>query len=280
MGDLFSNAAFVTFLVILLIILVIAVAVLCLVRYVKRKFRQVAGMELSRFAKVISEGLEEESNIPKGINDLSAVYAPKINRDFPEIGYNSMAILVKNTLTAYLGAIETQSTSKMDKNQCSASLLAKANNLIYDLQSKGESEKYENIDIHKCGIASYNNKVEEASAAFEVSVGYVFSHTKDNNVETFSTDKNTDKKKDAKKKNNKKNKKTEIVRQKTEASYKVVLTYNQNRHEEASESVYTSTCPNCGAPVDMRTGKCGYCSASFTIIADRFWQVSDISRLK
>lgn len=248
MSDFFISPLF----IILIVIAVIIAAVFIIKAWLNNKMRKVAGMSMGELAGLISQGMKEESTVPKGIHDLSAAYAPAINRDFPEVGYATMAAMAQNVLISYLEAIESGSTSKLDKQKCASSLFKKAENKIIDLNSKNEKEKYDNIDVHKCAISSYNNRQNEATAVFEISVGYDYTLIKG--------DKNS-------------------TPEKVQAAYKMILTYNQYGHEQANETVYTSTCPNCGAPVDMRTGICKYCNSSFTIIADRLWQVTDIDRI-
>ncbi len=230
-----------------LLVLIIVVAIIVLV--IRAKIKKLTGSSISEIAKAVSTGLKEEADLPKGITDLSAVYSPKINRDFPDTGYTSMSSQVKNVLTAYLGAIEAKSVSKLDKDNCSELLIRKAEGIISDLDSKNEQEKYDNIDIHKCGIASYSNKIEEAVAVFEVSVGYIYSLLKDKAVK---------------------------VNEKRQTAYKVTLSYRQHGYETSDSSIYSSTCPNCGAPVDIKSGVCKYCGSSIGAIADRIWQVTDI----
>ncbi len=239
-------------LIILIIIAVILAAVVIIVLWLRHKVKQASGMSLGELTGLISKGIKEESTVPKGIHDLSAVYSTAINRDFPEVGYNSMAAMAKNTLVSYLGCIEKGSCGGLDKEKCAASLFKKTENVIADLMSKNEKEKYDNIDVHKCAISSYSNKQDEASAVFEISVGYDRTLIKNDAAQKP---------------------------EKIQAAYKVIFTYNQYGYEQSSETVYTSTCPNCGAPVDMRTGKCKYCGSTFGIIADRLWQVSDIDRI-
>ena len=67
-----------------------------------------------------------------------------------------------------------------------------------------------------------------------------------------------------------------------QAVYRVLLTYNQSEHEETTSIVYSSNCPNCGAPINVAAKEkvCPYCGGGFTEIADRVWQVTDFNLIK
>ncbi|MBQ8791347.1 MAG: zinc ribbon domain-containing protein [Ruminiclostridium sp.] len=243
----------------LLPIVVIAIAVISIVSKTRKLTQNYLGMSPTQTMDLISKGIREEVTTPKAITELSAVYTPKIQRDFPEMGYAGMEALARNALIASFNAIEKKSTEGLLEISCSSALVNKVTNIINDLGSKGEEEVYDNVKIHRCGICSYLKKQDEAIVAFEYSLQYEYKKYKLGKL-VSRTEHNG------------------LV----QAAYRVTLTYNQKAYEQTNNMVYTSNCPNCGAPVDVgdKTRECPYCGSGFSVINDRVWQVSDFNLLK
>ncbi len=241
---------------VLMPIVMITIIVLIIVSKVRHFTKSTLNMTPTQTANLISDGLKQEMFTPKPITSLSAVYAPKIERDFPQVGYNGMDTLARNTLVSTLNAIEDKSAAGL--TSCSHALISKVQNIIDDLNSKNEDEIYNNIKIHKSGISSYMNKQGEAVATFEISLQYEFTRKKDGNPMQG------------------------LNNSLVQAVYRVLLTYNQSEHEETTSIVYSSNCPNCGAPINVAAKEkvCPYCGGGFTEIADRVWQVTDFNLIK
>ncbi len=240
---------------ILIPLVVVVLIVLSVVTKVKNFTKTNLGMTPTQTMNLISDGIKQEVTTPKAITSLSSVYAPKIERDFPQVGFNGMDALVRNALVGTLNAIESENTSSLRGLNCSEAFINKVQNIIVDLRSKNEDDRYDNIVIHKSGIASYLNRSEQAVATFEVAVQYNYTKTKNGQI---------------------------ISNGLIQAAYEVLLTYNQVGHETSTDMVYTSTCPNCGAPIKVngKNKMCEYCGSGFTEIADRVWQVTDFNLIK
>jgi len=215
------------------------------------------GLSPKETVDMLKDGYKQEAYTPKAITSLTEVYAPKIKRDFPQIGYNGMEALAKNSLLASLNAIEAEGTEIM-KNY-SPALISKVQNIIDDNRSRNIKVKYDNIKIHKCGIASYKKMTNQATATFEISLQY---HLKQ------EINGKTDKKNNGE--------------EPTQSAYRILLSYDQKEYEKTSSIVYTSTCPNCGAPINVagENKVCSYCGSGFTEIASRIWQVTDFNLIK
>ncbi len=240
-------------------IIVIAIVIFTVVSKTRKFTKDYLGMTPSQTMNLINQGIREEVTTPKAITELSAVYTPKIQRDFPEMGYGGMESLARNALIASFNAIEKKSTEGLLEISCSPALVNKVTNIINDLGSKGEEEKYDNVKIHRCGICSYLKKQDEAIVAFEYSLQYEYKKYKLGKL-ISSPDHNG------------------LV----QVAYRVTLTYNQKIHEQTNNMVYTSNCPNCGAPVDAgsKNRECPYCGSGFNVINDRVWQVTDFNLIK
>ncbi|MBE6879513.1 MAG: zinc ribbon domain-containing protein [Ruminococcaceae bacterium] len=237
----------------------ITIVIITIVSKTRKITKDYLGMTPTETMDLISKGIREEVATPKPITELSAVYTPKIQRDFPEMGYGGMESLARNALIASFNAIEKKSTEGLLEISCSTALVNKVINIINDLGSKGEEEKYDNVKIHRCGICSYLKKQDEAIVAFEYSLQYEYKKYRMGQL-VSRTDNNG------------------LV----QAAYRVILTYNQKIYEQTSNMVYTSNCPNCGAPVDVsnKERECPYCGSGFSVINDRVWQVTDFNLIK
>lgn len=240
-------------------VIMITIVIITIVSKTRKITKDYLGMTPTETMDLISKGIREEVTTPKPITELSAVYTPKIQRDFPEMGYGGMESLARNALIASFNAIEKKSTEGLLEISCSNALVNKVINIINDLGSKGEEEKYDNVKIHRCGICSYLKKQDEAIVAFEYSLQYEYKKYRMGQL-VSRTDNNG------------------LV----QAAYRVMLTYNQKIYEQTSNMVYTSNCPNCGAPVDVsnKERECPYCGSGFSVINDRVWQVSDFNLIK
>ena len=237
-------------------IIFITVFIAIIVSKVKKVTREYLGMTPSQTMKLIGQGIKEEASTPKPITSLSEVYMPKIRRDFPSMSYSNMETLASNALIASLNAIESKNTQGLLKVSCSNSLVNKVQNIINGLGSQGEEEKYDNIKIHKCGISSYQKRNDEAIVIFEFSLQYEYKKYKLGKLVSSTRNNGL-----------------------IGAAYKVTLSYNHKMHEDNNNMIYTSNCPNCGAPVDARLGdkQCSYCGSGFAVINERVWQVSDFN---
>ena len=241
----------------LIIVIAIVVAVLVIVKKVRQTTQKYLGMSPSQTMELINKGLKEETTTPKGITALSEMYAPAITRDFSEIGYAGMEVKAKNAIVAILNAVMTKNVSSLGADEYTQDLINKVNNRITGLNARNEKEIFNNIKIHRCGISNYQNRIKEATARFEISLQYEYARVSEDKADSA---------------------KPEL----TQTAYSVTLAYKQDLHEQTSSIVYSSNCPNCGAPIDVseKGKKCPYCGSGFTEIADRVWLVNDFNLIK
>ena len=207
-------------------LIVIGIIVLVIVSKVRSASQKYLGMSPSQAMEMINKGVKEEATTPKGITALSEMYGPAITRDFPEIGYKGMEVKARNAIVAILNA-------------------------------NNEKEIFNNIKIHRCGIANYQNKSKEATARFEISLQYEYAKVSEEKADSA---------------------KPALM----QTAYSVTLAYKQDLHEQTTSIVFSSNCPNCGAPIDAsaKGKKCPYCGSGITEIADRIWLVNDFNLVK
>ncbi len=238
-------------------LIVIGIIVLVIVAKIRNATQKYLGMSPSQAMELVNKGMKEETTTPKGITALSEMYGPAITRDFPEIGYNGMEVKARNAIVAILNAIMTKSTDQLGADEYTQDLVNKVNNRIVSLNARNEKEIFDNIKIHRCGISNYQNRIKEATARFEISLQYEYARVSEDKPDS-------------------------VKPALTQTAYSVTLAYKQDMHEHTSSIVYSSNCPNCGAPIDVseRGKKCPYCGSGFTEIADRVWLVNDFNLIK
>lgn len=185
------------------------------------------------------------------------MYGPAITRDFPEIGYKGMEVKARNAIVAILNAIMNKNAESLKASEYTQDLINKVNNRITTINANNEKEIFNNIKIHRCGIANYQNKSKEATARFEISLQYEYAKVSEEKADSA---------------------KPALM----QTAYSVTLAYKQDLHEQTTSIVFSSNCPNCGAPIDAsaKGKKCPYCGSGITEIADRIWLVNDFNLVK
>ena len=208
----------------LVVIGIIVLAIVIVVAVIKHKLnsmtRQYLGMGLGETADFIKKGIAEESTTPKAISNLSAVYKPKLMRDFPDMTYGQFEETAKNTLISVLSSIQTGNIEGLLSP--TENLRKKVGGIIKANTATNVTEHYDNIRIHRVSIADYRSTDKTAEAVFELS--FQCNHFIDNGKSTKNDD------------------------TLTQMAAKVLLIYGVDEYENQS-SVLSHNCPNCGAPI-------------------------------
>lgn len=233
-----------TLVVIGLLVLAVAIVVAVIKHKLNSMTRQYLGMGLDETADLIKKGISEEATTPKAISNLSAVYKPKLMRDFPDMTYGQFEETAKNTLISILTSIQTGNIDNLLSP--TENLRKKVGGIIYVNNAANATERFDNIKIHRVSIADYRSTKETAEAVFELS---------------FQCNHYIDKGKSTKSENTL-----------TQMAAKVVLIYGADQYEYDS-SVLSHNCPNCGAPIKAvgSSKVCQYCGTGITEASVRCW---------
>lgn len=239
------------------ILLVIAIVVLVIKAKINSLTHQYLGKSAGETARFLADGLKNETTLPKSITNMTAVFKPAIERDFPELGFDGMIRMAENGLISILNTIESENIGQLDA-KASDKLKKQVDNIISDNQSISTKHCFDNVKIHKTGVARYNNSGKSAVADFEISMQCNEYTICDDKVKSGSKD------------------------ELTQAVYKVTLAYNQEQYLETTSILHGSNCPNCGAPVSAIGNDkcCPYCGTGLTEISDRVWQIDSFKLLK
>ena len=240
----------------LVIAFVVAVIVLNIVKQVKHTISRTLNSQVMRAAKTIMNSLNENPTgiPPYPVPQLTAVYRPKIERDFPEMSFDRFESMARNGMIAILNAVESKKTDSVENS--SRNLKNQLKVLIEDYTSRNEDIHYDNIDIHAVAIENYYSTKSAASMVFQISLQSLAYRTKNGAVVSGS---NT------------------VPRQNL---FSITLMHNQSG-DSGGKHYFEANCPNCGAPIeDISSRSCSFCGSGLVPVVDKIWQIDSFKLLK
>lgn len=240
----------------LIIALVVIAVVAVLVYEIKRAVRRTFNSQLMRVAKTVINSLDENPTgiPPYSVPQLTAVYKPKIERDFPEMSYQRLESMARNGMIAILNALESKKTDSVENS--SRNLQNQLKVIIEDYSRRSEDIHYDNISVHAAAITSYNSTKTTAAAVFQISLQSLAYRTKNGAVVSGS---NT------------------VPRQNL---FSLTLMHNQ-KGDSGNEHYFEANCPNCGAPIeDLSQRSCSFCGSGLVPVVDKIWQIDSFELLK
>ena len=240
----------------LLIVLAVAVIVLVLVYEIKRALRRTLNSQLARAAKTILNSLNENPTgiPPYSVPQLTALYKPKIERDFPEMSFERLESMARNGMIAILNAVESKKTESVENS--SKNLQNQLKVIVEDYSRRDEDIHYDNVQIHSAAITNYHSTGTAATAVFQISLQSLAYRTKNGAVISGS---NT------------------VPRQNL---FSLTLMHNQTG-KPGNEHYFEANCPNCGAPIeDLGSRSCSYCGSGLVPVVDKIWQIDSFELLK
>ena len=251
-----NNETLIGLIVGLAALLVILAIIAKIVVEVKRIASRTLNSQLTRAAKTIINSLNENPTgiPPYSVPQLTAVYRPKIERDFPEMSYEHLESMARNGMIAILNALESKKTDSVENS--SRNLKNQLKVIIEDYSRRSEDIHYDNVNIHAVAITSYNSTKNTAAAVFQISLQSLAYRTKNGSVVSGS---NT------------------VPRQNL---FSLTLMHNQNG-DSGNDHYFEANCPNCGAPIeDLRQRSCSFCGSGLIPVVDKIWQIDSFELLK
>lgn len=240
----------------IVVVLVIALVIVRLVSEIKRSVTRTLNSQMMHAAKTILRSLNENPTgiPPYSVPNLTAVHRPKIERDFPEIGYERMESMARNGMIAILNAVESKKTDSVENS--SKNLQNQLKVIVEDYSRRDEDIHYDNVQIHAVAITNYNSTKTTATAVFQISLQSLAFRTKDGKVVSGS---NT------------------IPRQNL---FSLTLMHNQTG-KSGNAHYFEANCPNCGAPIeDLGSRNCSFCGSGLVPVVDKIWQIDSFELLK
>ncbi|MBQ7766061.1 MAG: hypothetical protein IJ397_04380 [Lachnospiraceae bacterium] len=265
-GSIAFIAGIIIAVIVLVILIVVLVKVLKKVTYASRQIKSVTntvkGVSKAVYGTTnVVEGVKrqqfEHATTPRTISNMSGIYLPQIQKDFPEFHYDEMRERAKNVLTSYLYCIDQDSPSKLSEGN--DELKNALNMHLQLLKDRNYDEHFERMKIHKCEISNYVKKEGLCTVTFQAAIQYYHYILEGDRIKTGRKD------------------------QMTQAKYEIQLMYVQNRDlaKESANSAMGINCPNCAAPISNLGAKhCIYCGTPIVEFNIHAWNFSAIKELK
>ena len=183
--------------------------------------RQLFGTE------AIVDGLNRQADIaaetPKSVSGMTRLMEPQIMRDFPDFNWSEFKHRAENMLTSALLAISSERPERLV--DASEEVKNQVLNIIADNQAAQVREVYNNIKIHQTEISNYRKDKGNCIIVIQSAVEYYHYKVSGDHVTEGSKER------------------------KVQTKYNVELLYVQDGEEKEFDNAFTTTCPQCGAPV-------------------------------
>ena len=169
-------------------------------------------------------------------------------RDFPDFNWSEFKHKAENMLTSALLAISSEQPEKLV--DASEDVKNQVLNIIADNQAAQVREVYNNIKIHQTEISNYRKDKGNCIIVIQSAVEYYHYKVSGDHVTEGSKER------------------------KVQTKYNVELLYVQDGEEKEFDNAFTTTCPQCGAPVrGLGNMICEYCGAHVVPINTKVWSL-------
>ena len=198
------------------------------------------------------DGLNKQADIaaetPKSVSGMTRLMEPQIMRDFPDFNWSEFKHKAENMLTSALLAISSEQPEKLV--DASEDVKNQVLNIIADNQAAQVREVYNNIKIHQTEISNYRKDKGNCIIVIQSAVEYYHYKVSGDHVIEGSKER------------------------KVQTKYNVELLYVQDGEEKEFDNAFTTTCPQCGAPVrGLGNMICEYCGAHVVPINTKVWSL-------
>lgn len=200
----------------------------------------------------IVDGINRQADIvaetPKSVSGMTRLMEPQIMRDFPDFNWSEFKHKAENMLTSALLAISSEQPEKLV--DASEDVKNQVLNIIEDNQAAQIREVYNNIKIHQTEISNYRKDKGKCIIVIQSAVEYYHYKVSGDHVTEGSKER------------------------KVQTKYNVELLYVQDGEEKEFDNAFTTTCPQCGAPVrGLGNMICEYCGAHVVPINTKVWSL-------
>ena len=200
----------------------------------------------------IVDGLNRQADIaaetPKSVSGMTRLMEPQIMRDFPDFNWSEFKHRAENMLTSALLAISSERPERLV--DASEEVKNQVLNIIADNQAAQVRVVYNNIKIHQTEISNYRKDKGNCIIVIQSAVEYYHYKVSGDHVTEGSKER------------------------KVQTNYNVEFLYVQDGGEKEFDNAFTTTCPQCGAPVrGLGNMICEYCGAHVVPINTKVWSL-------
>ncbi len=218
-------------------------------RYVRRRVGQLS--EALFGTKSLVDGINRQkdlvSEMPRSVSGMTRVFAPQIQRDFPDFQPEQFRDKAENLLMSVLQAVDQESTAALPAD-VSQEIVCQVENQIAGNRAAGVRERCRSIRIHRTEIANYRKQQGTCVITFQSAVE--FYHYKEKNGVVVEGEKE----------------------RKKQTKYNMELMYIQDESLASIDGAVGMTCPSCGAPItNLGNLRCEYCGQAVQPVNLKVW---------
>lgn len=203
---------------------------------------------IKNFAQHMEENADVLAETPKSVSGMTRIFAPQIQRDFPDFSVEQFKNRAENLLIAALCAVNDENAEEL--GEVSEELLRQVENQIRGNRQAGVREVYAQIKVHQTEVANYQKSNGTCVITFQSAVEYF--HYKEKDGRMIEGDRE----------------------RKTQTKYNIELMYIQDEKLTGMDNAVGTTCPNCGAPIqNLGNMNCEYCGLAVTPIHLMVWSL-------
>lgn len=216
--------------------------------YVKKKLASISRSMFGTDSFI--EGWNRQADVlaktPKSVSGMTRVFAPQIERDFPDFDLTQFKNKVENMLVSALQAIDAENVALL--TEPTEELRKQVENQITQNRAEGVKEVFERIRIHQTEITNYVKRDGTCTIVFQSAVEHMHYKTRDGEV--IDGD----------------------AKRLTQTKYNVEVVYIQDEQLVKIDNAVGTTCPSCGAPIKkLGAMYCEYCGLAVTPLNLKVW---------
>lgn len=196
------------------------------------------------------EGWNRQADVlaktPKSVSGMTRVFAPRIEKDFPDFNLSQFKHKAENMLISALQAVDAEDVSLL--KEPTKELKKQVESEILQNRAEGVKEIFERIRIHRTEITDYVKRDGTCKIVFQSAVEHMHYKTRDGKI--IEGD----------------------AKRLTQTKYNVEVIYIQDENLVKIDNAVGTTCPSCGAPVKkLGAMYCEYCGLAVTPINLKVW---------
>lgn len=196
------------------------------------------------------EGWNRQADVlaktPKSVSGMTRVFAPQIERDFPDFNLTQFKHKAENMLVSALQAVDAEDVTLL--KEATKELTKQVENQIVQNQSEGVKEVFERIRIHQTEITNYVKRDGTCKIVFQSAVEHM--HYKNREGKVIEGD----------------------AKRLSQTKYNVEAVYIQDENLVKIDNAVGTTCPSCGAPIKkLGAMYCEYCGLAVTPVNLKVW---------
>lgn len=205
------------------------------------------GLEL--LDKILEDDPLTGSSVPKSVQSMTKTYLPLVAKDFPSFHFDALRRRVEEQMRNCFLAIEKQDVQLLP--DASLELKQYVQTILDNHIAKNIVQSFSQIQFHRTEIVEYIHQPGQSKIILQSAIGYEEIAQKVNEGTLSSA--------------------------KQETLYNIEVIYVQDTAIMKEKKGQALNCPNCGAPISVKTQTCPYCSGE--TVSTYVWNIHKFERI-